>query len=39
MTTEAAVKSKDSERQPTATPAMASDVQPAEIVVGPEEGF
>ena len=39
MTTEAAVKSRDSERQPTATPAMASGVQPAEDIVGPVEGF
>ena len=30
MTTEAAVKSRDSERQPTANPAMVSGVQPAE---------
>ena len=35
MTTEAAVKSMDSERQPTATPAMVSGVQPAEHAVGP----
>ena len=39
MTTEAAVKSRDSERQPTATPAIISGVQPEEHVVGPVEGF
>jgi len=39
MTTEAAVKSRDSERQPTATPAIISGVLPAEDVVGPVEGF
>ena len=39
MKTEAAVKSRDSERQPTATPPMASGVQPAEHAVGPVEGF
>ena len=43
MTTEAAVKSRDSERQPTATPAtipaMVSGMQPAEDIVGPVEGF
>ena len=39
MTTEAAVKSRDSERQPTTTPAMVSGVHPAEHVAGPVEGF
>ena len=39
MTTEAAVKSRDSERQPTATPAIISGVQPEELVAGPVEGF
>ena len=39
MTTEAAVKSRDSERHPTATPATVSGVQPAEHVAGPVEGF
>ena len=39
MTTEAAVKSRDSEREPAATPAITSGVQPAEHVVGPVEGF
>ena len=38
MTTEAAVKSRDSERHPTATPATVSGVQPAEHAVGPVEG-
>ena len=39
MTTEPAVNSRDSERHPTATPAIVSGVQPAEHVVGPVEGF
>ena len=39
MTTEAAVKSRSSERHPTATPAIISGVQPAEHVAGPVEGF
>ena len=39
MTTEAAVKSRSSERPPTATPAIISGVHPAEHVVGPVEGF
>ena len=38
MTTEAAVKSRDSERHPTVTPAMVSGVHPAEHVAGPVEG-
>ena len=39
MTTEAAVNSRDTERQPTATPATISGVPPAEHVAGPVEGF
>ena len=36
MTTEAAVKSRNSERHPTAIPAMAPGVQ---HIAGPVEGF
>ena len=39
MTTEAAVKSRDSEIHPTATPAIISGVEPAEHAVGPVEGI
>ena len=39
MTTEAAVKSRDSEKEPTATPAIISGVQPAEHFAGPVKGF
>ena len=39
MITEAVVMSRDSERQPTVTPAIISGVQPAEHAVGSVEGF